>query len=171
MPGFRQTGGLKDEHDRPCAMASLALVLFGPCVDLTALAQKTVSNLDESKVRPYTLPDPLVVLRRAKGRDERTSGTRSGGPSSCTCSRPTSMARCPQPRQTDPSPSFMIKSEDRAGSGWTAIRREVTIEFSEKAGRSPDRPLALPAQEMARPETRVPAFLGMNFRGNHTIDA
>ena len=45
-------------------------------------AKKTghISNYDEAKVKPYTLPDPLILSSgRQQGAQTRKPGTRSGG--------------------------------------------------------------------------------------------
>ena len=133
---------------------------------MTARAQRPVSNLDESKVGAYTLPDPLVS---ADGRKVTTSPmeSTSGGPSCCGSSRPRSTARC-RNRRSPIRPRFQVQSEDKQALGGTAIRREVTIAFSEK----PDGPridLLLYLPKNGRCRHRVPAFLGLNFGGNHTI--
>jgi hypothetical protein len=164
MPGFRQTGGLKIQAF-VCATGAVALALSGAC-SLTAHAQKPVSNLDESKVRPYTLPDPLVF---SDGRKvvTRTQWNQERRPELLRMFETQMYGKIPQIAKPM-EPRFRVKSEDPQALGGTAIRREVTIEFSER----PDSPridllIYLP-KKVANGE-HVPAFLGMNFRGNHTI--
>ena len=65
-------------------------------------------------------------------------------------------------------PRFEVKSEDKQALNRTAIRRQVTVFFSEE----PDGPrmhLLLYMPKKAEGAARVPVFLGLNFRGNHTI--
>ena len=143
------------------AAAILAVALLG--LDATtARAQKTASNFDESKVGPYTLPDPLLsaggrkVVTARQWNDERR-------PELLHLFETHVYGKVPRPG-TPLQPRFQVKSEDRQALGGTAIRREVSILFSEK----PDGPridllLYLPKKAAAR--ARVPAFLGLNFQG------
>jgi hypothetical protein len=164
MPGFQQTSGNK-LHAAASATAILALVLAGPCATC-ARAQKLVSNLDESKVGEYTLPDPLVA---ADGRKVTTTTQwiRDRRPELLHLFEAHVYGKVPEPR-TPIQPRFLVKSEDQHALSGTAIRREVSILFSDK----PDGPridLLLYLPKNVDASTRVPAFLGMNFRGNHTI--
>ncbi len=164
MPGIQQTGGSK-LHTAASAAAILALALLGPCV-MTASAQKTVSNLDESKVGVYTLPDPLLS---ADGRKvvTTTQWTRERRPQLLHLFEAHVYGKVPEPR-TSIRPRFLLKSADQQALRGTAIRREVSIEFSEnRDGPRIDLLLYLPRNVGA--SMRVPAFLGMNFGGNQTI--
>jgi hypothetical protein len=164
MPGFQQINGNK-LHAAASAAAILALVLAGPW-EQTARAQKTVSNLDESKVGEYTLPDPLVA---ADGRKvvSATQWIRDRRPELLHLFEAHVYGKVPEPR-TPIQPRFLVKSEDQHALSGTAIRREVSILFSEKPD-SPRIDLLLYLPKNVGASTRVPAFLGMNFRGNHTI--
>ena len=165
MPGFSQTGDFK-LHSAASAAAILAFAFLGPCA-MTARAQKTVSsNLDESKVGTYTLPDPLLS---ADGRKvvTTTQWTRERRPQLLHLFEAHVFGKVPVPRNPI-LPRFLVKSEDQQALSGTAIRREVSIVFAEK----PDGPridLLLYWPKNVGLSTRVPAFLGMNFRGNHTI--
>ena len=72
---------------------------------------------------------------------------------------------------TPPSPirtSYRVRSEDRDALGGKAIRREITIAFDDR----PDGPrmeLLVYLPKDAAGSGRVPAFLGLNFAGNHTV--
>ena len=164
MPGFQQTRGLK-LHTTPRAAAILALALLGPCV-MTSRAQKTVSNLDESKVGAYTLPDPLLL---ADGRKvvTTTQWTRERRPELLHLFEAHVYGKVPEPRNPIQS-RFLVTSVDQQALSGTAIRREVSILFSDKP-EGPRIDLLLYLPKKAGGSTRVPAFLGMNFRGNHTI--
>jgi hypothetical protein len=62
----------------------------------------------------------------------------------------------------------VVHSEDRNALGGKAVRREVMIAFSDR----PDGPrmdLLLYIPKEAADTRRVPAFLGLNFGGNHTV--
>ena len=61
-----------------------------------------------------------------------------------------------------------LRSEDKEALAGKAIRREITVAFSDK----PDGPrmdLLLYLPKPSGVSRRVPAFLGLNFHGNHTI--
>ena len=61
-----------------------------------------------------------------------------------------------------------VRSEDKDALGGTAVRREITISFLGSAD-GPRLDLLLYLPKIAGPSRRVPAFLGLNFEGNHTI--
>jgi hypothetical protein len=66
-------------------------------------------------------------------------------------------------------PAYQVRSEDAKALGGKAVRREVSITFSGK----PDGPrmdLLIYLPKDAGESRPVPAFLGLNFGGNHTID-
>ena len=63
-----------------------------------ALKTGHVSNYDESKVAPFTLPDPLVLANGKPVRDRRP-GSHSVVPRSLRCTRPRSTAGCRRRRQ------------------------------------------------------------------------
>jgi hypothetical protein len=143
----------------------LAITLLGPA-GITARAQKTTSNFDESKVGPYTLPDPLVstsgqkILTIAQWKEERR-------PELLRFFETQVYGKIPKPDRPI-EPRFEVKSEDKQALNGAAIRREVSVFFSEK----PDGPrmdLLLYLPKRADGAVRVPVFLGLNFRGNHTI--
>jgi hypothetical protein len=117
---------------------------------------------DEAKVPPYVLPDPLVLDDGAPVVDAETWRRR----------RRPEVQRIYQTQvygQTPaghPSMEFVHVSEDRNALGGIATRRQVTIRFGGQAGGPKmDILLYLPA-DRTRP---VPAFLGLNFFGNHAI--
>ena len=129
-------------------------------------SQEIPINLDESKVGPYTLPDPLVT----------TDGRKVATPEDWKQIRRPELLRIfedqvygkvPQPKAPLRITS-RVRSEDKAALGGTAIRREITISFSEDPeGPRLDLLLYLPGK--AGKDRRVPAFLGLNFGGNQTI--
>ena len=106
-------------------------MLVGPHDDLCP-AQKTASNLDESKVGPTPCPTRCYSSSGRKVRNGRRNGRRSGGPSSCTSFETQVYGKVPQLCRTI-QPQFLIESEDSRRWVGTAIRREVSIVFAEQA--------------------------------------
>ena len=95
---------------------------------LPAQTQQIPINLDEEKVGPYTLPDPLVTT------DGQRSATAQAWTQQC---RPELLrlfedqvyGRVPRPEKPLHITS-RVRSEDKAALGGTAVRREITISFS-----------------------------------------
>jgi hypothetical protein len=147
----------------------LPVVVFLMCGFIppaTFSAQQIPINLDEEKVGPYTLPDPLV---KADGRKVTTSEDwiNERRPELIRIFEDQVYGKVPQPPKPV-KPTFHILSEDKQALGGTAIRREVTIEFLDKADAPRINVLVyLPKGPIAA--GLVPAFLGLNFGGNHTI--
>jgi hypothetical protein len=127
-------------------------------------AQPADANYDESKVGTFTLPDPLrmengqpvkgAAMWKEKRRpelvrlfEEHVYGRAPGKPETLI---------------------FEKSQDDRHALGGKAIRREVAIYFKkDKSG--PRLNLLLYVPNDARKP--APAFIGLNFDGNHTINA
>jgi hypothetical protein len=142
------------------AIASLALA------GQSAVAQRPEANYDESKVGNDPLPDPL---KTTSGRKVETSSQwiQERRPELLRLFQTGVYGKVPQPARPI-HPTFHVSSEDKQALGGTAVRREVTILFTDK----PDGPrmdLLLYLPKTAGASNRVPAFLGLNFEGNHTI--
>jgi hypothetical protein len=135
----------------------VALVLF---VSTSAIAQV---NYDEAKVPKYTLPDPLVLVSGERVKDAKTWQTKR---------RPEIM-RLFETQMYGRTPteaaklSFDVTSVDSKALGGLAIRKEVTIKATGPSGKTAtfDLLIYLPAKA----KKPVPTFVGLNFRGNHTI--
>jgi hypothetical protein len=164
MLSLRHTGGLSMRQVALTA-ALLATTLFGPTA-IAARAQTAPSNVDEGKVGPYTLPDPLLsttgqkILTGAQWKEERR-------PELLRLFESHVYGKVPKPDRPI-EPRFEVKSADIQALNGTAIRREVSVFFSEK----PDGPrmdLLLYLPRRANGAARIPVFLGLNFQGNHTI--
>jgi hypothetical protein len=147
---------------RVALCAAFLLGLAGP----NARTQEPPINLDESKVTPYTLPDPLIssgdqkVVTTAQWNQERR-------PELLRLFEAQVYGKAPQPPRPI-RPTIDIRSEDKQALSGTAVRREVTILFSDR----PDGPrmdLLLYLPKTAGAPRPVPAFLGLNFQGNHAI--
>ena len=121
------------------------------------------ANYDESVIRPYTLPDPLID---AKGRPIQSA-------EQWTARRAEILdlfAREMYGRVPDGQVSitFEAQSCDRSALGGRATRKEVRLRFYGQGQEAfLDLLLFLPNQ---RPEP-CPVFLGLNFSGNHAVHA
>ena len=122
---------------------------------LAILAQEPHRAYDESKVRPYTLPDPLVF---ANGRKvaSRADWER----------RRIELLRLFEENVYGRSPGAMkevlieVPKVDANALNGKAVRKMVTLRFRNK---SLDLLIYLPKKRPA------PVFVGVNFRGNHTV--
>jgi hypothetical protein len=124
------------------------------------LAVKTghVSNYDEAKVRPYTLPDPLTMRDGRRVRDANTWRTER---------RPEIIQLYEQhiygriPSRTPPV-SWQVAETDAAAHNGTAIRKRVAGKIG-TAANAPEMNLVVytPAQS----KTPVPLILLLNFGG------
>jgi hypothetical protein len=142
---------------------SILLLLVGlGWATFAAPAQAPAPNYDESKVPPYWLPDPFVTANGIRVTNTR-AWERQRRPETLKLFEEQVYGRAPgRPRGM----TFEVTSLDRQALNGQATRKEVTIWFT---GR-PDGPslnllLYLPNDVKGR----VPAFLGLNFGGNHTI--
>lgn len=123
-------------------------------------AQPTGANYDESKVPAYTLPDPLAGVKDAKDWTVRRR------PQILRLFESEVYGRTPGGRPE--AMKFEVTSVDRKALGGKAVRKEVSILFAgAKNGPRMDLLIYSPANATGR----VPAFLGLNFEGNHTIAA
>jgi hypothetical protein len=144
------------------AVLSVAAVIVQPA----SRAQQIPINLDEAKVTPYTLPDPLV---KADGRKVATpeEWLNERRPELVRIFEDQIYGKVPRPPQPI-WPTFHIYSQDKEALGGKAIRREITINFLDNAD-APWINLLLYLPKTAVLQRRVPVFLGLNFEGNHTI--
>lgn len=129
---------------------------------LMVAGQAPEANYDESKVRPYLLPDPLRM----------EDGTRVTSAAMWTEKRRPELIRLFETNMHGRAPArpanmiFEVMSTDQNALGGTAIRKLVTVYFTgKKDGPRMDMLLYLP-RGLTGP---VPIFLGLNFSGNHTV--
>jgi hypothetical protein len=139
---------------------SLTLV-FAVALATTATLQDFVPNYDESKVPPYTLPDPLVlengspVTTAAQWRGQRR-------PELLHLFAREVYGRTPPSRLVA---SRTVMSVEKALDG-RAVRKQIRISVGPAADAATmDLLLYLPAQATRA----VPVFLGLNFEGNHAV--
>jgi (4-O-methyl)-D-glucuronate---lignin esterase len=140
--------------------ASLAVALVHAAG--TAAAQPQGANYDEAKVPAYTLPDPL---RFEDGAPVRTAGDWTGR-------RRAEVLRLFETRVYGRSPapptsmrSVVVESDARALGG-LATRRQVRV-LLDGTESGPAFEILLYLPNAAPPP--VPAFLGLNFHGNHAV--
>jgi hypothetical protein len=139
-------------------LATLVAVLAAAPVD----AQPAGANYDESKAGSYTLPDPLVCADGTKVTDARTWRERRR-PELLELFRTHVYGRRPA------SPAKLVHTPgtiDRKALGGLATRQELTLSLDGRRN-GPGITLLLYVPNGAKPP--VPAFLGMNFDGNHTV--
>jgi hypothetical protein len=141
------------------ALSILACLL---AMTVTVSLQEFVPNYDESKVPPYTLPDPLV----------RQNGTPvTSADQWRTQRRPELLAllaadvygRTPPSAIT--STAVRVESADNALDG-RAVRRQIAIRFGAAADAPAMHLLIYLPKDAQRP---VPVFLGLNFKGNQAV--
>ncbi len=127
-----------------------------------AQQKKFVPNYDEAKIPEYKLPDPLVT----ESGDRVTDGemwTKIRRPELLKLFESQIYGRGPEACQISHK---LVSSKDDAVDG-KAIRREVDVLF----GDSDDAPSMRLLIYTPKNSKSAPAFLGLNFQGNHTIDA
>ncbi len=130
----------------------------------TVFAQPADTIFDEAQVPAYVLPDPLL----------KEDGTRVDTAEKWTAQRRTEVLRLFEEHVHGQSPAapdhidFEITSTTPDALGGKATRQQVTIYVTgDRKGPSIDLLLYVP-NDAKKP---VPAFLGLNFYGNHTVDA
>ena len=139
-----------------------ALTLLFLCLAFSTVNAAPPTNYDESKVPQYKLPDPLVLLSGEKVTDAKTWVSKRR-PEILDLFKTQMFGTLPAvPRAM----SFQITSTDKNALGGKATRKEVSIHFTaDKKGPHMDLLMYLPNKAKGP----VPAFIGLNFRGNHTI--
>lgn len=129
-----------------------------------AFAQPAGYNYDESKVGPYTLPDPLVAQNGARVRDAAT-WEKVRRPEILELFTTQVYGRTPKGQVR---PRFELTSTDKNALGGTATRKQITAYFTSKPD-GPKMDILLYVPSNARKP--VPIFVGLNFTGNHTVNA
>lgn len=140
-----------------------------PLAALSALAATPAGiNYDESKVPAYRLPDPLVTNAGAPVRDAAQWRSQRRPELLELFSREV-YGRTPVGRP--PGMHWAVTSVDRAALGGKAVRKEITLWFTDRQ----DGPKAhvLVYQPPGEPGRHAPwpAFLGYNYYGNSCVNA
>ncbi|MBX6313987.1 MAG: acetylxylan esterase [Isosphaeraceae bacterium] len=139
------------------ALGLAVALLAGP-----ALAQAPDINYDESRVPAYTLPDPLKMADGTVVRDAEAWRSRRR-PEILRLFETQVYGRAPgRPAGL----AFKVTSEDKNALGGKATRKEVAVLFNG----NPEGPrMDLLIYRPNQVQGPAPAFLGLNFAGNHTI--
>ena len=140
------------------------LTAFSTCRSASGADPKRDTNYDEAKVGTYVLPDPLTCADGSKVADASTWQAKRR-PELLELFRSQMHGRSPA-RPADMR--FETTSVDRMALDGRATRKEIAIHLGPEAD-APVIHLLLYVPNGA--QQPVPAFLGFNFDGNHTIDA
>jgi len=136
------------------------LAAIAVCYCFTLFAQE--ANYDESKIPPYTLPDPLITT---DGQPVRTpkEWKEKRRPEIFALFESQMYGKAPgKPKDLH----FKVLSEDKSALGGTATRKEVAVYFTKDDSLYMTILMYLPNQVKAP----VPLFVGLNFNGNYTVD-
>lgn len=145
------------------ALRTLAALLLAGSFSLAYAANQPTANYDEAKVPNYTLPDPLVMNDGTKVADA-AAWREKRRPEVMELYRTHVFGRGPG-RPT--GMTFKVTSCDKQALGGKATRKEVAVFFTGKQdGPSMSILIYLP-NGAAKP---APAFVGMNFGGNHAVN-
>ena len=157
-----------DRRSRTLLRRSVMAMIFIACSGAIAYAQPAGANYDEARVGRFVPLDPLTT----------SDGRRVTTPDLWTQVRRPELLRMFEtemygkvPQSPEPTrPMVRLRSEDRNALDGKAIRREVTIAFTENLD-GPRMDLLIYLPRDAGPSRRAPAFLALNFGGNHTVHA
>jgi hypothetical protein len=140
----------------------LLLVALAGAPQPSGAAEPDDVNYSEERVPAYVLPDPLLAL----------DGTRITDPAQWQKKRRPEILRLYQAHVFGRSPTavrpieFEVASVDGQALGGRATRKQITVFLTgNKSGPKMSLLLYLPN----RVPLPVPAFLGLNFYGNHSI--
>ncbi len=150
---------LSNSSPRAWQIASVLLVLLV----VQAGVQSQAANTDETKVPKYTLPDPLVLADGSKVTDAETWRKKRRG----------EILRLFEEHVYGKSPGKpeamtfkAISPDDKKALDGKATRRQIRVRFTaKKDAPTMDILIYLPNGRSGP----VPAFVGLNFSGNHSI--
>ncbi len=164
MPGSRMHDTVRRPPGR--LMSSVGLCIAVVALSLgsrPSIAQDSEINYDEAKVPAYSLPDPLVL----------SGGERVGDAETWTNRRRPEVLRLFETHVYGKAPGrpaglkFEVARVVKDALGGAATRKEVVVSFSG----APDGPkMDLVIYVPNRGRKPFPAFLGLNFSGNHGVD-
>lgn len=148
------------------SLGSLGAVIAMATTTMSFAAQPFVANYDEAKVPAYTLPDPLVANDGTRVRDAAAWTAKRRGELVELFAREI-YGRTPGGRRA--KMHWAVTSEDRAALGGKAVRKEVTIWFTENKRGPKMHLLIYQPTGKAGEHAPWPAFLGLNFYGNQSV--
>ncbi len=119
-------------------------------------------NYDESKVPAYTLPDPLIMSDGTRVNDAKT-WIEKRRPELLGLFEEFMYGRSPGKLETT---TYEINSVDNKSLDGKATRKEVSVYFT---GRKEDPKMDILIYLPNSVSKPIPIFLGLNFRGNHTV--
>ena len=146
------------------AVSVTLLTMSSSCLSPALGQEKFEPNYDEAKVPKYELPDPLLL---ENGRRVTDAGTwvSKRRPEILELFTTQVYGRSPAPRK---DMHFEVTDVDKNALGGKAVRKQVTVYFSaDRRGPQMNILIYLPAKA----KDPAPTFLGLNFNGNHTINA
>jgi hypothetical protein len=126
------------------------------------------ANTDESKVSPYALPDALTLNGGGPVRDGLTWRTQRRGEVLELFAREV-YGRTPGGRPE--KMHWAVTAVDRAALGGKAVRKEITLWFTEKTDGPRLRLLVYQPPGEPKAHAPWPAFLGLNYYGNNCVSA
>lgn len=141
---------------------AVLLSVTGLLISNLAMAQKFEANYDESKIPAFTLPDPLQTEDGKPVTDAKTWES-IRRPELLKLFTEQVYGRAPAPCQIA---HRLVSTKEDAIDG-KAIRREVDVFF----GKADDAPAMRLLIYTPKSVGHAPAFVGLNFQGNHSVDA
>jgi (4-O-methyl)-D-glucuronate---lignin esterase len=155
---------MKPPFPRPSFLALIATSCILTLSMNDTEAQPAGINYDESKIPAYTLPDALRLQNGQPVTDAQTWQTKRR-PEILRLFESEVYGHAPgRPKNM----KFEVTSKDQPALNGLATRREVTVYFTgPKEGPQMTILLYLPR----RAPKPVPAFIGLNFNGNHAVNA
>lgn len=145
-------------------MSLLRFSLFAALVLFSAKLSRAQFNYDEAKIPKFDLPDPLVTSegKKVTNSDQWTSHRR---PEILKLFESQVYGRSPAAPKTV---IFKQTDIDKRAIGGKATRKQITIYLTGKQDGPQMSVLIYIPNKRTAP---APAFLGLNFRGNHAIHA
>jgi (4-O-methyl)-D-glucuronate---lignin esterase len=142
--------------------ARIMILFFVVNMESACDAQEAI--YDEARLPKFTLPDPLTTL---SGQQVQSAAQWNDirRPEVLRLFEDNVFGRLPE---IDVPLRTAVISEDRMALGGGAIRREISIQFGD--GQHAPTMIML-VYTPAAAKGPVPAFLGFNFNGNHTVDS
>ncbi|RRB11904.1 acetylxylan esterase [Larkinella knui] len=138
------------------------VILSGLLLPQSALfGQKFEPNYDESKIPPYTLPDPLVT---AAGKRITTARQWESERRPVLLKQFATQVYGVTPERRLAT-RYEVTAVDSAALGGTAIRKQISVHWTDY----PNLPSLDILLYVPKKTKRPPVFVGLNYMGNHSI--